>query len=85
MIHQEEIVITILTLIVMAIALYFTSDLSTQLKQNNKAKVKQDTISIGLCILCFLLIGISLFFLQLKGDKRYARYIKNCARKVKTK
>ena len=63
MIHQEEIVITILTLIVMAIALYFTSDLSTQLKQNNKAKVKQDTISIGLCILCFLLIGISLFFL----------------------
>lgn len=63
MIHQEEIVITILTLIVMAIALYFTSDLSKQLKQNNKAQAKQDEISIGLCILCFLLIGISLFFL----------------------
>ena len=60
---QEAIVITILSLIVMAIALYFTNDLSKQLKQNNKAKTKQDAISIGLCILCFLLIGISLFFL----------------------
>ena len=60
---QEAIVITVLALIVMAIALYFTSDLSKQLKQNNKAQVKQDTISIGLCILCFLLISVSLFFL----------------------
>ena len=60
---QEAIVITILSLIIMAIALYFTNDLSKQLKQNNKPKAKQDAISIGLCILCFLLIGISLFFL----------------------
>lgn len=60
---QEAIVITAVALIVMAIALYFTSDLSKQLKQNNKAQAKQDTISIGLCILCFLLIGVSLFFL----------------------
>lgn len=60
---QEAIVITVLALIVMAIALYFTSDLSKQLKQNNKAQAKQDAISIGLCILCFLLISISLFFL----------------------
>lgn len=63
MIWQEEIVITILSLIVMAIALYFTNDLSKQLKQNNKAQAKQDAISIGLCIFCFLLIGVSLFFL----------------------
>ena len=83
MIWQEEIVITALSLIIMAIALYFTNDLSTQLKQNNKPKAKQDAISIGLCILCFLLIGVSLFFLQLKGDKSYARYIKNCTRKIK--
>ena len=60
---QEAIVFTALSLIIMAIALYFTSDFSTQLKQNNKPKAKQDAISIGLCILCFLLIGVSLFFL----------------------
>lgn len=60
---QEAIVFTALSLIIMAIALYFTNDLSKQLKQNNKPKAKQDTISIGLCILCFLLISVSLFFL----------------------
>lgn len=60
---QEAIVFTVLSLIVMAIALYFVNDLSKQLKQNNKAKIKQDAISIGLCILCFLLIGVLLFFL----------------------
>lgn len=63
MILQEAIVITILSLIIMSIALYFNSDLSKQLKQNNKAQAKQDAISIGLCILCFLLIGVSLVFL----------------------